>query len=173
MKKIFLGFLFVFLDFNLNAGNSTIGLIPDFLGFIFLVKGLQELSHESKRFVRMRPYAIGMAVYSGILYVMDLLGMSAALGWAGVILGIIATILILYISYNIIMGVKEIEANRNANLNGENLYSTWIPMAIMQVVTYVTIVAPAISIICIIVSFVLAIVFLVQLNRTKNAYEVL
>lgn len=34
MRNIFIGFLFVFLDFNLSLGTSQIGLIPDFVGYI-------------------------------------------------------------------------------------------------------------------------------------------
>ncbi len=29
MKNVFIGFLLIFLDFNLSLGNSKIGLIPD------------------------------------------------------------------------------------------------------------------------------------------------
>ena len=35
--------IFVFLDFDLNIGNSKIGLIPDFIGYIYMYKGAAEL----------------------------------------------------------------------------------------------------------------------------------
>jgi len=44
MSRIFTGFLFIFLDFNLNLGNSQIGLIPDFIGYIIMLGGLAEMS---------------------------------------------------------------------------------------------------------------------------------
>ncbi|MDI9242266.1 hypothetical protein [Fusibacillus kribbianus] len=34
MGKLFVGFLLVLLDFNLNFGDFTIGLIPDFIGSV-------------------------------------------------------------------------------------------------------------------------------------------
>ena len=39
--------LLVFLDFSINLGRIRIGLIPDFIGYIIMVKGLSELSDES------------------------------------------------------------------------------------------------------------------------------
>lgn len=41
MSNIFVGLLLIFLDFDLNVGSSTIGLIPDFLGGIFLMDSVK------------------------------------------------------------------------------------------------------------------------------------
>ena len=61
MRQIFWGMLFLFLDFNLNLGSSSIGLIPDFAGCIFLIRGLDALAGESVRFVQARPWAVATA----------------------------------------------------------------------------------------------------------------
>ena len=50
MNNIFIGFIFVFLDFNLDLGSSRIGLIPDFIGYVLIYQGLKELSGQSRRF---------------------------------------------------------------------------------------------------------------------------
>ena len=39
MQNIFLGMLFAFLDININRGRTTIGLMPEFVGYILMVKG--------------------------------------------------------------------------------------------------------------------------------------
>lgn len=81
MQKIFTGLLLVSFDFNLTLGSCVIGLIPDFLGYIFIRKGVQELREESLCFARLDPWTLGMAVYSGILYLLDLFGIGLRLGF--------------------------------------------------------------------------------------------
>jgi len=71
--------LLVFLDFNINLGRSKIGLLPDFIGYIVMAGGLAELQSESESFAKVKGFAKGMAVYSGILYLLDLLGFSFSL----------------------------------------------------------------------------------------------
>lgn len=80
MRNIFIGLMLVFIDFNLNIGSSQIGLIPDFAGYIVLAAGLREMAGESNMFAKAGPFASGMAVYTGIIYLMDLFGVSASLG---------------------------------------------------------------------------------------------
>ncbi|NLK73333.1 MAG: hypothetical protein GX285_09975 [Clostridiales bacterium] len=170
MRNIFIGFLLIFLDFNLNIGSSQIGLIPDFVGYIVMIKGLVEMAMESGQFIKVKPFASGMAVYTGILYVMDLFGISASLGALSYILGIASVIISLYISYSIVMGVREIEEKYSIFMNGDSLYSAWKILAILNILTFVLIIIPALAIICIIATFVIAILFLVAFNKSKNLY---
>jgi hypothetical protein len=72
--------MLIFLDFNLNLGNSQIGLIPDFAGYIVMINGLREMADESPLFMKVKPYATGMAVYTAAVYAMDLFGISSSLG---------------------------------------------------------------------------------------------
>jgi hypothetical protein len=170
MKNIFIGFIFIFLDFNLTSGNVKIGLIPDFLGYIIMVKGLVEMADESMLFMKAKPYATGMAIYTGFLYVFDLLGVSASLGVLSYILGFISTIISLYISYNIVMGVMEIERKYNAFLNGASLKSVWTLLAVFNILSFSLLLIPGIAIIFIIVSFVVSVCFLVSFNHSKDLY---
>lgn len=170
MSRILTGFLFIFLDFNLNLGNSKIGLIPDFIGYLIMLGGLAEMAEESPLFDKIRPYAVGMAVYTGILYAMDLIGISASLGFLTYLIAIIGTIISLYISYNIVMGVKDTEAKYGAALKGERLRSCWVNLAILNAVTYVSIIIPFIAVICLIVTFIFAVIFLLAFKDSKNLY---
>lgn len=172
MGSIFIGCILIFLDFNLNLGNCNIGLLPDFIGYICMVNGLRELESESSNFQKVRPFATGMSIFTGILYAIDLFGISANLGWLSTILAIASMAILLYILYTIILGVQDIECTRTADLNSTKLKSTWKPMAVLQIVTLL-IPRPPVAVIFIIVWFILAIVFLVALNTTKNLYEAL
>ena len=173
MRNLFIGFLLIFLDFNLNLNSITIGLIPDFIGYIFMIKGLDELSGEAGSFARIRPFAVGMGIYSAVLYALDLFGISVQLGIIGVLMGVAGLVISLYIAYVIIKGVQELEALHSASLESEKLRSTWTVMAVGQAAAYLTIFLPVLAIICILVCFVAAIVFLVAFNTSKKLYEAL
>jgi hypothetical protein len=169
MRNIFIGLLFVFLDFNLTFGASQIGLIPDFVGYILMIQGLAELQNLSPRFIKARPFALGMAVYTGILYMMDAfgIGIGSILSFT---LGLISTLISLYISYNIVMGVKDIEAMDGRDLNAQGLYSVWTVLAILSLIIYVLLIVPILNFLCMIAGLIAGIVFLVSFNRTKNLY---
>ncbi len=170
MKNILIGFIFIFLDFNLNLGNSKIGLIPDFIGYITMISGLDELAGESSLFMKLKPYATGMAVYSFILYILDLIGMSVSLGSLTFILAIVSTAVSLYISYNIVMGVIEMEGKYNTSLNGDSLKSTWTLLAVFNILIFMSLLIPAVSIILILISIIIVICFLLAFNNSKNLY---
>lgn len=109
MSKIFVGLLLVFLDINFTFNTTTIGLLPDFIGYFILIGGLAEMAAVNSHFGKARPFAIAMAIYTLILYILDLIGLSAALGYAATILGLLSTLISLYLSYHIVRGVMEIE----------------------------------------------------------------
>ena len=136
MNKIFIGMLLIFLGFDINIGNSTIGVIPTFIGYIFMLKGVVEISELSDKFSKIIPCVKIMISLSIITYILDLLGLNYQiqlpvelhlLGIALLLIGLFlaATVFTLYISYNIIMGIKDIEEARGKNLYSSRLYSIW------------------------------------------------
>lgn len=175
MGNICIGYILIFLDFNLNLGNCTIGLLPDFIGYICMINGLRELESESSNFQKAQPYAMGMSIYTGILYAVNLFGISANLGWLSEILAIVSMAITYYILYTIIIGVQDIERTRNVGLNSAKLKATWMPMVFLRVVTYITLLIslPTIAVICMIAWFILSITFLIALNKAKNLYKAL
>lgn len=170
MRNIFIGFMLIFLDFNLNLGNSQIGLIPDFAGYIVMINGLREMADESPLFMKVKPYATGMAVYTAAVYAMDLFGISSSLGAFSYILAITSTIISLYISYYIVMGVIEMEGKYNTLMNGASLKSTWTVLAVFNILSFVSLVIPVLAVVFIIVAFIVAIVFLVSFHTAKRLY---
>jgi uncharacterized protein involved in cysteine biosynthesis len=170
MKNIWIGLLLIFLDFSLNLNNVHIGLIPDFIGYLVMLGGLAELTEESPLFDKVRPFAVGMAVYTGILYALDLFGVSASLGYLSALLGIISTAVSLYITYDIVMGVREMEETYHADLNGDRLYSAWKLQAIFSLVSFFSLLLPLLALVFILAAFCAAVYFLVMFNRAKNRY---
>jgi hypothetical protein len=175
LKNIFIGMLFVFLDFNIHAGASTIELIPDFVGYIIMLQGIKELLEESNWFQKITSFTIGMAIYSAVIYMLDLLGVSASFSTGlesvfFVILSIITFVLILYINYGIIMGVRDMEIKHKWELGSEILHSAWRVLAMLSVLSYLLIVIPYFNFFGIIAIFVAHIYYLYCFNKSKNMY---
>lgn len=170
MKNIFTGFLLVFLNFDLNLGSSKIGLLPDFLGYIIMIKGLNELAQDSVRFIKAKTYAFGMAFYTGILYIFDFLGITPYFGVISYLLSVLATVVSLYISYNIVMGVFDIEKKYGISLDGERLKSAWMLNAVFSVLSYMLYWAGPLAVFSVIAFFIVAVYFLVVFNKSKNLY---
>ena len=171
MENIFRGMLLVFFNFNLDIDSMRIGLIPTFIGYIFIANGLSELTGFSSYFSKIAPYVKGMTVYAGICYVMDLLGISSALGMPiSFVLGLISTIMSLLISYSIVMGIKDIEVMRGQNLNSERLYSTWKLLAIFSLIVFLLYIIPVLAFICMIVGFFISVYYLYVFHETKTLF---
>jgi hypothetical protein len=162
--------MLIFLDFNLNLGNSQIGLIPDFAGYLVMINGLKEMSVESPMFMKVKPFASAMAVYTAVLYAMELFGISSSLGAFSYILAIASTIISLYISYYIVMGVMDLEEKYSTLFNGSGLKSTWTLLAVFNILSFISLVVPVLSVVFIVVAFIVAIVFLVSFNTAKRLY---
>lgn len=176
MRRIFHGFMFVFLDFNLNLGSSSIDLIPDFIGYIMIAQGLDELAVFSPRFARIRPYAAGMAIYSGAGYVFALLGLSAGLGPViHMILTLAETIVSLKISFEILMGIMDMEDFSRQNLNTHSLLYVWKWLAVTTtasgVFAYLTPGLVLLSLLTVLIALVVMIAWLVSFSKTANLYE--
>ncbi len=170
MRNIFTGFILIFLDFNLTIGNSQIGLIPDFAGYIVMLSGLEELARESDIFIKVKPYAAGMAVYTGILYLLALFGLSTSLGALTYVLSITSLAISLYISYQIVMGVIELEKKYNTLFNGIVLKSAWNLLAIFNAVAFLFLMIRGVAFFFILLGFIASINFLVAFNKSKNLY---
>jgi hypothetical protein len=171
MRKIFIGMIFVFLDFNIDIGTSRIGLIPDFIGYLFIIQGLAELSDKSRRFSAARPFAVFMAVYTAAIYVCNLLGLVVSMGvLPSLLLGAVTIFVSLYVSYQIVMGIKETETTEARFLNADALYRSWRLYVFFSVVSLALVLIPVLALICIIACFAAGIYFLVCFNRSKNLY---
>lgn len=171
MQNIFYGMLLVCLNFTFSIGSVKIGLLPDFVGYILMMKGIDEIVHESSQFVKIKPYIMTMVVYTCLLYIGDLFGLSIQInGFIASVLGLIAVIIAFYISYTIISGIREIEKNDQCNLNGEILHTVWIVRVICSMVVYIAIVIPILILPVLFIGLIVNIYFLVVFNRTKNLY---
>lgn len=183
MSDIFAGMILVFLNINLDIGNMRVGLIPDFFGYYFMLKGLEEVAGYSERFGKIIPVVKGMVVYSVIVYAFALFGGATSVdlqylytpaGLGMLVMGIIATALSIFVSYNIVMGIKDIELAWGQDLDTVRLYSTWKVLVVFTGITHFTLIlhiAPF-AVVSMVVGFIVQIFYLVAFNRTRKLYYV-
>ena len=169
MKRIFIGMIVVFIDFNLNFENNTIGLIPDFIGYFMMIEGLKEITNYSNNFTKVLPYVKSMAIATALTYLMDFFGIRIYL-LVSLLLGLVLMAVCMYISYTIIMGIKDVETEFQQNLNTESLYSAWKISMILSFVTYVLIIVPGLMILCSLATLVAYVYYLVQFNKTQKLF---
>ena len=78
--KLFLGFLLILLDFNVSVGTAVIEVLPDFLGYFLVMKGLEERQDG------WRHVAFGLMLVSLVLFGADLVDKAASIQfWFGVV----------------------------------------------------------------------------------------
>ncbi len=171
MDKLFWGFFLIYLDFNLNFGASTLHLLPEWLGFVLLYLGCGELLGESELFQRPQPFCAGLAVYSAIVWLADLMGFGAGLSVLWWVLALVSGALTLYVGYLVINALANVEMRRNYDLCTAHLRKVWTVMAVTTVAAYLLMIVPAIALVCLIAAAVAGIVFLVAVHGTRKAWR--
>lgn len=171
MDKLFWGFFLLFLNFNLNFNGAVLELLPDWLGYVLLLLACRELLAESELFQKPQPFCIGLAIYDGFWWLLDLLGITANQGILSWILGLVSSCLSLYVSMLIIDAITNMEMRRNYDLSSAYLRKVWKVVAVSTVAANVLVIVPVVAVVCILVAAVAGIVFLVAVHRTRKAYH--
>ena len=178
MGKFFWGFFFIYLNFNLSVNAHTLNILPEFVGYFLLLQGLKELDEESGVFAGGRPFAVGMAVYTGILWVGALLGITGTGSWLSTLLNLVSTAVSLYISWAIIQGIREMEERHEAGVNSASrvrvrqVVSVGSAVVPDTVVSYVLmLVLPVAAVVALMAALVGIILLLVAFWRGKKCWE--
>ncbi|MDY3985029.1 hypothetical protein [Dysosmobacter sp.] len=179
MSRLFWGFFFIFINFNLTFnGTHALNLLPPFVGYLLLLSGTGELAAESDLFQSVRPFLIGMAVYTALLWVGNLLGLGG--GWLGSLLGLASTAVALYVEWALVKAIQDMEARRGADLNGGAMMTVWRRLLVLQIAAQVSALLAGIStlglltviwIVLAVAAFVNVVLFLRAVWRGKKRYE--
>lgn len=109
MIKLAIGMLFILINFAPEIGNLSINLLPEFVGYIFILSVSDKLSKKSGYFKGLSGILFLMIVYKVADYIIVMFNldsglMAAILFWAG----ILATIVSLIIQFRVYCGIDEI-----------------------------------------------------------------
>ena len=176
MGKLMAGFLFLFLSFNLNLGESvSINLLPEFVGFLFLCAGFTELCDESPCFMKLRPICVAMAIAHGILWFGNLFGLATYFLSTpiGIVFTIALTIVTYVVTYHVIAGIADIENANAFDIGSNRLKTIWWGLVVTHAVAYVAAIVSwmILMVLTLIVVTILMIGFLIAFHDTKKQYE--
>ena len=171
MDRLFWGFFFLFLNFNLTFNGASLNLLPDWIGYILLYLGCGQLLSESEMFQKPRPFCVALSVYAGVLWLMDLLGIGANFFVVSWILGFAATCLDLYTSMLVVDAITNVEMHRNYDLCAAHLRKVWKVLAVCTIAAYILTILPALALLCAVIACITGIVFLVAVHGTRKAYR--
>lgn len=91
----------VLLYLNINLG--TLNILPDWLGYVLILRALPALGETEKSALLLRPLGTMLAVWEGILWVAALLGME----FNGYALEVIAAALSLYFHFQLLTNLAD------------------------------------------------------------------
>jgi len=178
MKKFAIGFLLIFLDFNLNFNQASLNVLPDFVGYYLLLQGTKEMDRESSLFAGPRPFMVVMIVYTAVLWLGALLNVGG--GVLGMVLSIIAQVVHFYIAWVLVQALREMEQNHGADLYGSVLLSRWkimlglnVAIQLLRVLASVgTIrIVMTIATVLVLAALIWSFLFVLGWNRAANLWE--
>ena len=139
--KLFLGFLFILLDFKISVGTAVIEVLPDFLGYFLVMKALEQ------RRDGWRHVAFGLMLVSVVLFGADLVDKAtAAQFWFGVV-EFVAEVGMLMLLFRVIRG-------------SERLYVLFPVLACIRILAVMVGWFPLIGTICMIANTIMSVCYL-------------
>lgn len=169
MDLIFRGMVFVLLDIQLELGERTIGLIPDWLGWWWVAQGAGLL--EDRGFGKLRWPALGLAVYSAVLYAMELMELTVsqeAVLWA---LGLIAAVGTVIMTRLTAARICRLEQKLNRDLRGRKLENLWVYLAVLRILGALLSWMPLVGTGCAAAVFLMGICWLAALNDSRKRFR--
>lgn len=177
MLSIFFGYIFVMFHINLYE----LDMLPDFVGYIFMISGLDGMVKESPNFKKARNLSMIMLVFtflhSCLKFMQLTLGTSDSFNNVSMfILSLAAILTFLGISWNIAMGVNDMELSRGKNLGAKGLKIIVELMALSTVIVKILMGIPSefthvTGEVLYLITMATNVIFLRQFYRTKRILE--
>lgn len=174
MGKLYIGLLFVFFEFSIPAGNMILELIPTFVGYLFILLGIEELTYLSDRFRKIKPMVIVLFFYHAIMFLLNMIiGKRMPTSMILMVLAVVSVYCSFYVVYCIIMGLKHAEdTHLRCNLNSLQLYRFWNLWVISVVGTYFAMFTlQQLVNIGMFLSFISNILFMFAFSKAKEKYK--
>lgn len=165
-NKFYWGFFFIMIDFRLQG----VDIIPDIIGYLLLAAGFNILASRSSCFEKAKSLNMFMIILSLFqIYERPAQGSGinfGALGPIGFLSGMAATIINLFVIYNLFMGIKDmasLQGEINVKEEAEKRWTQYLMLQLAGLFAIILIIIPPIAMIYIIVLFVISIVFTIAI----------
>lgn len=118
-KKFYWAFILIIIDFRLQGFD----ILPDFLGYLFIIQGLSSLAEVNGFFQRAKKLALPMLLLS-ILSFYEAPGSNLVFGLATVVFVAIGIIDLLLV-YSLFMGIRQLAEERRLDMLALEAESSW------------------------------------------------
>lgn len=177
LNNLFWGFLFISLNFRICGFD----ILPDVIGFILFTMAFSQLKEHSQHFSKaatLNIFTIILSIFSIYEVKNNNSGITfGILGPFGILVGLASLILILYVIYNLFMGMKEMLNNHNKHVLAEeadNRWNQYKALTIASILAFIVIYIPVLNILYMLGVLIFGIVFLVKtmkyLSSCKDSF---
>ena len=97
LRRIGRGYLFI--HFHINLG--TLDILPDWLGYYWILLGIWAIGKEIESAKLLEPFAIGMIAWSGLAWIIKLLGGTLSIP----VLSLLVTAITLYLHFQLLTDI--------------------------------------------------------------------
>lgn len=175
MDKLFWGLLLVLLDWRISLGSAVFDLVPDFLGYWLIYQGCIPLTEYSRYFVRAKNIAAVLSAYTGVIFLLDLFGISTQPALLSLVLNGICVAGSLVAIYWLISGIRQMELLRTWDLAAVSLKTMWKFLSVLQLLCFALSWIPLIGALASLAGAIVSICFLAAFYKscrlfTKNQH---
>ncbi len=172
MNLLFYGLLLLNLNLTISVGDNAINLLPSFAGMLLLSRGMERLGGKSRFFANSSGVAMMFAFYAAAVWLMDFFGLTSTLPEkVSLGIGLLQTGMMLYLTYIITVGMKELEKAVKADLNADSLKLFWYFSVVLNIGIYIGYWIPAIALMCMVMNFFLSILFVYTFYKGGKSYN--
>lgn len=93
---------YIFLHIHINVG--TLDLLPDWVGYLLILAALPVIAGEVRTASLLPPLAVGLAVWEGLKWILNLLGVAAELP----LLNLLAAVIALYFHFQLLTDIAAV-----------------------------------------------------------------
>lgn len=145
MTKILIGLAFITLELTLTSDTMIISLLPDFVGYIFLLLGQRELSHENDYFLKNIKFCLWAGVISLMVFIMGFLASSITVNFQSFLLQLALLVIEPICLLRIVKGVRQVGNDYGIDVKGKLLFIIWLVMTVLSVAIFFLNVATALG----------------------------
>ena len=176
MGWIFLGALFTTINIYLQWENLQIDVLSDFIGYIFLYRGIQSVVKTESYLMGQEKRAKTIAIVLMMLGIAHCFLGAYALeqdrGWLIVVAGVVGIVLTYFLWYDMIAFFQEIEERKNIDLKSFDLYRLLKIMTVANVVSSILIYwGGVLALLAILASVIASILFLIDIYYVGKRYN--
>ena len=136
MIKMLIGLAFIGLELTLASETITINLLPDFVGYILLLLGQRELSHENDHFFKNIKFCLWPGAVSLMVFVMDLFSGSLSMSIQSLLLQMLLLVLEPICLFRIVKGVRQVGTDYGIDVKGKLMFVLWLLMTVINIAIF-------------------------------------